>query len=502
MKANDQPTGTKQPFSIGANRLTLLLILVVTIVRTAALAISPLELGVDEAQYWLWSKTLDFGYFTKPPMIAWIIGASHWLFGPHVMAVRLPACWLNFATALVLWQTATWLYGSKAGRWAALLWISLPAVGLGSFLISTDTPLLLCISLALLAIAGSSCNKIPPTPAMICAGFALGVGMLAKYAALYGLFGLLLIWAIGRHQPAPIIRGKHLLLALVAFLITASPNLVWNIAHDFSTMRHLGDNANLAKQTNNVTESLIFLISQAGVAGPLSFLLMSGIFKAALRERHAGWLIWMAVPVLVLMSLQAYLSEANANWAMTAYPALCVWLGGWIAGYATRDSNADKKLSKTRILAGYGAFGVNASLTIILLIITMTGSLGPVTPASDPLRRLRGWHQLANDLERHLVVHEASRIIANRRATASLLNWHFRNKQVTIMVHDADGMPSNHFEANHSWQRVVGSPVLVISGSIDAPPIPGINWQTPPTRSLTAISNNQVRDLYIHFGVE
>jgi 4-amino-4-deoxy-L-arabinose transferase-like glycosyltransferase len=502
MKANDQPNSVKQPFFSGADHLTLLFILAVTTLRTAALAISPLELGVDEAQYWLWSKALDFGYFTKPPMIAWIIGASHWLFGHHVMAVRLPACWLNFATALVLWQTATWLYGPKAGRWASLLWISLPAVGLGSFLISTDTPLLLCISLALLAVAGSSCNKIPPTHAMIYAGFALGVGMLAKYAALYGLFGLLLIWAIGRHQPAPIIRSKHLLLALVAFLMAASPNLVWNIAHDFSTMRHLGDNANLAKQTNNLTESLIFLISQAVVAGPLVFVLMSGILRAARHERHAGWLIWMAVPVLILMSLQAYLSEANANWAMTAYPALCVWLGGWIAGYTTKDNNADKKLSNARIWAGYGAFGVNACLTITLLIITMAGSLGPVTPESDPLRRLRGWHQLASDLEQQLVTHETARIIADRRATASLLSWHFRNKQVTIMVHDADGMPSNHFEANHSWKRVAGSPVLVLSGSIDAPPFPDINWQAPPTRSLTVISNNQVRDLYIHFGVE
>ena len=135
---------------------------VVTTLRTAALALSPLELGVEEAQYWLWSKTLDFGYFTKPPMIAWIIGASNWLFGHHVMAVRLPACWLNLATALVLWQTATWLYGPRAGRWASLLWISLPAVGLGSFLISTDTPLLLFISLALLAVAGSYVTKYHP----------------------------------------------------------------------------------------------------------------------------------------------------------------------------------------------------------------------------------------------------------------------------------------------------------------------------------------------------
>ena len=60
MKANDQPTGVKQPFSSRADHLTLLLILLVTTLRTAALAISPLELGVDEAQYWLWSNTLDF----------------------------------------------------------------------------------------------------------------------------------------------------------------------------------------------------------------------------------------------------------------------------------------------------------------------------------------------------------------------------------------------------------------------------------------------------------
>ena len=502
MKANDQPTKVKQPFPSGADHLTLFLILVITTLRTAALAISPLELGVDEAQYWLWSTTLDLGYFTKPPMIAWIIGASHWLFGHNVLAVRLPACWLNFATALILWQTASWLYGPKAGRWAALLWISLPAVGLGSFLISTDTPLLLCISLALLAVAGSTCNKIPPTHAMVYAGFALGVGMLAKYAALYGLFGLLLIWAIGRHHPAPIIRGKHLLLALITFLIATSPTLIWNFTHDFSTMRHIGDNANLAKQTNNITESLIFVISQAGVAGPLVFVLMLGILRAASHERHAGWLIWMAVPVLALISLQAYFSEANANWAMTAYPALCVWLGGWIAGYTNKNNNSDKNPSKARIWAGYGAFGVNACITITLLIITMAGSLGPATPESDPLRRLRGWHQLASDVERQLVAHNAARIIADRRATASLLSWHFHNKQVTIMVHDADGIPSNHFEANHSWKRDVGSHILVLSGSTNAPPMPGINWKVPPTRSLTAISINQGRDLYIHVGVE
>jgi 4-amino-4-deoxy-L-arabinose transferase-like glycosyltransferase len=165
---------------------------------------------------------------------------------------------------------------------------------------------------------------------MIYAGIALGVGMLAKYAAIYGLFGFMLIWASGRHHPNPIIQGRHLLLVIAACLITVSPNLIWNLMHDFSTMRHLGDNANLAKQTHDIGQSLIFLIGQAGVAGPLVFFLMLGIMLASRREKHAGWLVWMAVPVIGLISLQAYLSEANANWAMAAYPALSVWLGGWL----------------------------------------------------------------------------------------------------------------------------------------------------------------------------
>ena len=168
MKADRQQKKIESPITFDSNRFVLLVLLGLTLLRTAALAISPLELGVDEAQYWLWSQSPDFGYFTKPPLIAWIIGVAHWAFGHSTMAVRLPACWLQLATALVLWQTASWLYGPRAGRLTALIWISLPAVGLGSFLISTDTPLLLAMALALLALAGSVCEKIPPAIKSLC----------------------------------------------------------------------------------------------------------------------------------------------------------------------------------------------------------------------------------------------------------------------------------------------------------------------------------------------
>ena len=69
--------------------LVLIILITITFARIFALILSPIELSVDEAQYWHWSLTPDFGYFTKPPMIAWVIGLSTSLFGNEEWAVRL-----------------------------------------------------------------------------------------------------------------------------------------------------------------------------------------------------------------------------------------------------------------------------------------------------------------------------------------------------------------------------------------------------------------------------
>ena len=475
------------------DRLIVLCLFAITLVRTGAVVISPLGLGVDEAQYWLWSQDPDFGYFTKPPLIAWIIALSHGLFGHHEAAVRLPASWIHLLTALTLWRASAWLYGAHAGRLTALIWISLPAIGLGSFVMSTDTPLLFCVSLALLALAGTATDRLAPHYALMLAGAALGIGMLAKYAALYALFGLMLIWASGRHGDTQLIAGKYLLLALASCLVLASPNLLWNVSHDFTTMRHLGDNANIAKQSHDLIGSLQFIASQAAVAGPLIFGLMLWIIPASRTDKTAAWLAWMGLPALLLISFQAYLSDANANWAMTAYPALSIWLGGWLG-----DSGAP---AYRRWLATLG-IGVNLAVCLLLVAITITGSLGTFSPASDPLRRLRGWDKLAQDLIPEISTHKAGRIIVDRRATAALLHWHFYDHDIAILLHDRDGIPSNHFEANHSWAHRPGASVLGLSDTPDAPHIPHIKWQGQPTKSTVRTSHNADRIYFIFRGIE
>jgi hypothetical protein len=141
-------------------------------------------------------------------------------------------------------------------------------------------------------------------------------------------------------------------------------------------------------------------------------------------------------------------------------------------------------------------------IIIMVVIVSTGGSLGPLTPESDPLRRLRGWEQLAGDLKPAIKLHGATAVIADRRATASLLSWHFYNEQVEVLIHDVDSIPSNHFELNHSWQPDPGRHLIAISGAPTPPNIKSIIWLPPMTNSTTQISQNKSRNLNIFHGIE
>ena len=76
------------------------------------------------------------------PLIAWLLGGINLLFGQSEFSLRASGPILHLLTSLILWQAGSKIGGVMAGRYAAILWVSLPAVGLGSFVISTDSVML------------------------------------------------------------------------------------------------------------------------------------------------------------------------------------------------------------------------------------------------------------------------------------------------------------------------------------------------------------------------
>src|SRR5256885_13616097 len=89
------------PPKVGPYRLTAaLLIVAAAVLRLLYLAFDcPLDLAPDEAHYWDWSRHLDWSYYSKGPLVAWLIRLSCALFGDwsyaltgnEALAVRLPA---------------------------------------------------------------------------------------------------------------------------------------------------------------------------------------------------------------------------------------------------------------------------------------------------------------------------------------------------------------------------------------------------------------------------
>jgi len=87
VKLNCQPGLNTQP-----RVLAFTIIAAMTLARIWFLGRSGLELYGDEAQYFAWSRDLALGYFTKPPLIAWLIAGTTALYRTaRICPVRLGA---------------------------------------------------------------------------------------------------------------------------------------------------------------------------------------------------------------------------------------------------------------------------------------------------------------------------------------------------------------------------------------------------------------------------
>ncbi|MBY0420653.1 MAG: glycosyltransferase family 39 protein, partial [Parvularculaceae bacterium] len=299
--------------------------IIVTILRVFVLIASPAELGVDEIQYWVWSRAVDWGYFSKPPLIAWIIAATTGVFGDAEWAVRFAAPLLHAGSSVFIALTGARLYDARVGAVAGLGWLSLPSVALSSFVISTDAPLLFFWSAALYCFV--RLVEAPASRGVAAAlGVAVGLGLLAKYAMIYFVAGVVVAAILSPRARAALKPVPAAIAGAIAGLLLA-PNIWWNSRHGFQTVVHTAANANWREASFNIAKLGEFLGEQIAIVGPVFAVLLvwglTTIRKRSGPERRDRDLMLVAfvLPPLVVVAVQAFISRAHANWAATAYPA-------------------------------------------------------------------------------------------------------------------------------------------------------------------------------------
>jgi 4-amino-4-deoxy-L-arabinose transferase-like glycosyltransferase len=433
-----------------ALRRTLLGLLAVTAARLIWLRLGGLDLYPDEAQYWLWSLTPDWGYFSKPPLIAWVIRATTLLLGDDEAAIRLASPLFHFGTALVIFQIARRLYDSRTASWSAIAYATLPGVSASSLVISTDVPLLFCWAVALYGFVRAR----EPRSARwwILVGVAAGFGLLAKYAMAYWLLSaLLFLLAVKderRHLP------RFLVASTLALTIYA-PNLLWNVGHDFASYRHTEANAGITGLTLHPGAFGEFLGSQFGVFGPVFFATLLAIvvlLRHALADRRAQLLAIFALPTLAMMIAVSLLSRAHPNWSAPTYISATILVVAYLIEHG-----------RAVLVTGSVIFHV-ALAAVLLPARDIAHAVGWDMPGSlDPVHRLRGWALLGNSVSALLREQSDVRLLSDNREVLAALIYYVAPHPFDAVKWNPGGRIHDQFDMFADAKSHVGENFLLVS---------------------------------------
>ncbi len=307
-------------------RILFFILLTITAYRAWMVATNGLSLYVDEAQYWYWAQHLEWGYYSKPPVIAAIIAATTGLCGDSEFCVRAGSLLLYPLSALLLFLVARKLFDAKVALLAAVLFITLPAVSLSSTLISTDVALFFFWTLALYAFVFALDSDAWDDWLLL--GIALGLGMLSKYTM--GIFLLSALIYVVAARRFDLLRNPRAWAAVLVMALIFAPNLWWNWQHDFPTFKHTADiAAGSARGLLHWDEFSEFIGGQFGMFGVVLFpLLVWVVIKG--KVAHKTLLLSFALPFLLIITLQALFGRANANWAAPTYVAATLLVAAWL----------------------------------------------------------------------------------------------------------------------------------------------------------------------------
>lgn len=423
---------------------------VLTLLRAATVVHLGLDPYVDEAYYWGWAQALDWGYYSKPPLLPVLIAASQAAFGDGLLALKLPALLLYPVTALVLRQLGAELFDSRVGWWAALAFITLPLVsGLGLF-VSTDAPLLLLWALAMLL--AWRLREGGGWPQWAILGGVIGLGLMAKYT-MAAFWGCGVLWLLSMEGGLDRLRRSGPWLALGVALAVLAPNLWWNAQHGFPTLVHTAEITRMSARGWAPDELWEFLLAQLAALGPVlavSVLMVLFSVRRHLADPRHAFLLCFSLPLLILVALQALTGRANGNWAAPAVLGLSVLAVAVLLG-----------LQRRRVLVW--AVGCNVAIaTLLYSWPILVQSLGVELHAgNDPYKRARGWSALAEAVAPKLTAYPGLTLLSDDREVLAQLVYALRPERHARW--QADGHVVDHYGLTVPYGGHISGAVLYLS---------------------------------------
>ena len=420
----------------------------------------------DELQYLLWSKDLAWGYFSKPPGIAFAL--SLWTVAdPHAEHLRWFAQ-LCYALSLVI--SFRLLRDEGLSTEYALLGTlalgTMPFIGFAQWFFTTDALLLICWLLAL-AIAWRAWTATCFRRSAIwwaLLGVVIAAGMLCKHFMLFFWVGLGVHFALLQDRTRWQLYG--LAICFLSFVWVLSPHIFWLVEHPGTTLKHLADlqsqgmhGSDLEAQGKDGLSVLRRLMQGAEFLGAQWLGLGLGIVLLLRRAAALSGLqrMWLAhsVPVLLMFVVQATISRAYANWALPASFTLGLTMISYVLR-AQGESGPAVELRRRPDTVFYLSVWVAGNLLTSLVLAFAAPALKASRPdlqmwvdRMDPFHRQRGWDALLVALTK-LNKPAAIPWGVSDRDTAARIAHRFGENQ--LFYRGTPGSKPNHYAIHYSQE--------------------------------------------------
>jgi len=273
----------------------------------------------DEAYYWRWAQSLDWGYFDHPPMVAYIIKLSSFLF-TGTLGVRFVTVILNAVLAIVIWHLIP--KNNKKHKNAELIFftilLSMPFFNVYGFITTPDAPLLCFSAFYLLAL-----KKLDKKENFLNILFLSITAALLIYTKYFG--GIVILLSI-LFKPNLLKKKGIYIVGFLSFILL-TPYFYWLYKNDFITLNyHLFQR----KSIGDFREKFVFgyLLGTILVLNPgLLFILFKQLLKRkSVFKINDKFMIRMFVGYLLFFFIYSFRSWIEAHWVAFAIIPMAVLL--------------------------------------------------------------------------------------------------------------------------------------------------------------------------------
>jgi 4-amino-4-deoxy-L-arabinose transferase-like glycosyltransferase len=285
-----------------------------------------LELGNDEAYYWLYSQDVKWNYFDHPPLVAVLIRifTGNLLLQDYEGFLRLGSVVSCALSTWFLFKAVSVIHTPRAGWFAAILYNASFYSGLTAGLyIMPDSPQMVFWTLSFWMIAKILSDE-KSWKWWIILGIAAGLSIMSKVHAgfIWIGFGLFILF-----QKRDYLKMPQLYVAVLLSAIIASPILLWNIQHDFVTYRFHSSRVTVDNSVE-VRGATREFVGQLIFNNPLNVaMIVAGLLgwrkRALSRFEALSVFNWIGLPLAIVLLFVSFFKDTTLpHWSGPAYISL------------------------------------------------------------------------------------------------------------------------------------------------------------------------------------